>query len=768
MIPIISTEILEFLKFLPDPAFIINNEGIVVGWNEPMEKITGILEENILGKGDYEYALPFYGKRRPMLIDLVSKSEKDIKQYYSLVDHHGTSLIGENYLPKFNNGSHFEIKAKPLHNQKGEVIGAIEILKDITESVQAEVMLAENEEKFSAFFHDSMDAILITNIEGKITECNQKALKLLGFSRENLYMKPFHEFFHATKQQVSTQQFFQILDVDHVQFETQLTKKNKSVIYVEIQAIKFEVGQKQMIQCIIRDITVRKLAENNLIKSREQLAVTLRVIGDGVITTDTNGKIVLINKVAENLTGWTQEEAIGKDIMTVFKIIDTVSLEPRENPIKRAIKNGGFEEYIRKTSLISKTGNSYSISESGKLILDKQSQIQGIVIVFHDITEKQKMEEIFYKNQKIESIGVLAGGIAHDFNNFLTTILGNLTIAQTSGGDNSDLQEILEEAEKACIRARDLTKQLLTFSKGGAPIKEITTIQELILDTTNFTLRGTKCAKKITFQDNLWSVDIDKGQISQVLNNILINAEQAMPNGGTIVLDVKNIISAPHQKPFLAKNQKFLHISIKDDGIGIPNENLSRIFDPYFSTKETGNGLGLAVSYSIIKNHGGALIVESEVGKGTAVSIYLPAVENIKKSDSNVRFLSTPKSGKVLVMDDDPTILEVLEKMLIHLGYQPVKTTTGEELLDIFMTYQKQSENISAVILDLTIAGGMGGKETMEKLREISPTVNAIVSSGYSNDPIMANYSAFGFKNLLVKPFTINELKNALLSLNQE
>jgi CheY-like chemotaxis protein len=317
------------------------------------------------------------------------------------------------------------------------------------------------------------------------------------------------------------------------------------------------------------------------------------------------------------------------------------------------------------------------------------------------------------------------------------------------------------EAEKASWRAQNLTQQLLTFSRGGIPVKKITSISELLIDTSEFSLRGSKSRCEFKIQDNLCLVEIDEGQISQVINNLIINADQAMPEGGVINITAENFIAHSEQDSPLEKG-KYVKISIEDTGVGIPEELLQKIFDPYFTTKQKGSGLGLTIVYSIIKNHGGFIFVESEVGIGTKFFIYLPGYEEEKGLKKKKAEKIIKGGGKILLMDDENVVLEVAREMLKSIGCDVEIAKDGSTAIDMYKKAKDSGKPFDIVIMDLTIPGGIGGKEAIQKLIEIDPGIKAIVSSGYSTDPIMAEYEKYGFCDVITKPYTIEELSNSL------
>ncbi len=372
----------------------------------------------------------------------------------------------------------------------------------------------------------------------------------------------------------------------------------------------------------------------------------------------------------------------------------------------------------------------------------------------------EKMEEELLQARKLESLAVLAGGVAHDFNNLLTGIVGNVSLLKIYLPRDDKNYARLLSLENAVFQARGLTQQLLTFSKGGLPVKETASIKEIIMASAAFTLSGSNVRYDFSPQENLWNVEADVGQLSQVMNNLLINAWQSMPDGGTIVVKCQNIIL--NKNDFLLEEGKYIMISVQDQGVGIPPENLQRIFDPYFTTKEKGSGLGLASAYSIIKKHQGHITVTSELGKGTTFTVFLPALEEESAAEKHQDKDVILGTGKLLVMDDDEIVRQVLREMLISLGYQVEFSEDGAVAIELYKRAMESEMPFDLVIMDLTIPGGIGGKEAIKKLAAIDPHVRAIVSSGYSNDPVMANYKEYGFRGVIQKPYSIDELSRVV------
>ncbi len=403
-------------------------------------------------------------------------------------------------------------------------------------------------------------------------------------------------------------------------------------------------------------------------------------------------------------------------------------------------------------------------------VIDEKGELHGTVGFSRDITDRKESEKEHMRIEKLESLGVLAGGIAHDFNNIITGIMGNISFAQMFLDPSHKAFKLLTEAEKAAVRASELARQLLTFSRGGEPVKKIVSLQHLVHETVSLMLRGSKVKAVVEMPDSIHAIEADEGQISQAFNNVIINAMQAMPGGGTLTIAAQNE-TVDDMNALALLPGAYVRITFGDEGCGISDTDLTRIFDPYFSTKMTGRGLGLASVYSIVKRHGGHINVSSMVDKGTTFNIYLPSLgETYSKheTDTTPQLVGDHKGRSILVMDDEKLIRDLAGEMLTYLGYQVTTCVNGEEAISHYEAARASGAPFSAVIMDLTIPGGMGGKETAEQILAIDPEARLIVSSGYSHDPIMADYKTFGFGGAVAKPYNITELGQVLSSLLQE
>ena len=508
-----------------------------------------------------------------------------------------------------------------------------------------------------------------------------------------------------------------------------------------------------------REIEERKQIEKALRESEEKYRTLVENATDFIYMIDKDKKLLSANKSAANLFRKEPEELVGKAIQDIF---------PREiaaeyiTDLNQTFTTGITQ--VSESKLIA-GGTELWIQNFLSPVKDQKGEVIAVMCVSRDITEVRRLQEEQQEMAKLESVGTLAGGIAHDFNNILTGIMGNISLAKRYVEPGGKALQRLDEAEKASERARDLTQQLLTFAKGGAPIKMTISIGRLITDSVSFALRGSNTKAVFSIQDDLSAIEVDEGQVNQVIANIVINADEAMPEGGILNIGAKNTL-IKRKRAFPLPEGDYVEITIEDHGIGIPKEHIAKIFDPYFTTKQKGSGLGLATTYSIIKNHSGHITVESTATVGTTFHIYLPASKKAmpKKKEERIQppFLGR---GRILVVDDEETIRELLHAELTDIGYEVELAGDGAEALERYMKARESGNPFDAVIMDLTIPGGMGGKEAIKQLLEIDPVAKAIVCSGYSTDPVMADYKKYGFSAVVAKPYSVGELGKTLRSI---
>ena len=508
------------------------------------------------------------------------------------------------------------------------------------------------------------------------------------------------------------------------------------------------------------ELGVRRQAEAALAAEREQLDVTLRSIADAVVTVDRAGDILLANGAAEVLFGRGLDAVRGLALADVLPMRDEVDGN-RPPVVERCLAGEAVAEMVRPAAVLRPGRDQRLVSGSASAIRDPGGCVRGAVLVLRDVTEHRRMEEELGRSEKLESLGVLAGGIAHDFNNVLAAIAGNLSVAR-SARDRTAADEHLARAEEAARRARELTGQLLTFARGGAPVKRMVRPGPLIREAATFILSGSSSRADVRVDEDLWPAEVDSGQLTQVIHNLTLNAAQAMPSGGTVEVVAANV-RVGSANPAGLDPGPCVQVRVTDHGVGIPRDQLSRIFEPFYTNKPGGTGLGLSISYSIVTRHGGWLGVESEPGRGTTFTVLLPARPDGRVSTQESRRVGRPGLGaRVLLMDDDDLVRATLEAQLEALGYETVSTADGAAAIEAYRSARCGGQPFAVAILDLTVPGAMGGSETLARLRELDPGVAAVLATGYSGDPLAAEFERSGFAAVVAKPFTMGELSLAL------
>jgi two-component system, cell cycle sensor histidine kinase and response regulator CckA len=540
---------------------------------------------------------------------------------------------------------------------------------------------------------------------------------------------------------------------EHKQAEEELKKHRENLEeLVEARTAVWCAATEQL----QKEIAERKKAEDALKDSEEYFRSIIENALDIITVLDKNGDILFESPSIEKHLGYGQAELIGRN---VFEFVHPDDCALAQQALADRIKDPGHSVSVE-LRFRHANGSWRYFEAVGKSIVDGTNDMR-IIVNSRDNTERKKLEVDVLKAQKLESLSTLAGGIAHDYNNIVTGILANIEMAKIHADRKDELLGILQKAELASIRAKDLTQQLLTFSRGGVPVKKAVFIGKFIKEAAGFALRGSKAKCNFTIQADLRPVEVDEGQFRQAIQNVVINADQAMPDGGIITVTAENTALGEFDIASLPAGD-YVKISIQDRGVGIPKEHLSNLFDPYFSTKQKASGFGLATSYSIIKRHNGVIAVDSVPGAGTTVILYVPAsqkkVEALRKRTDGL----VPGHGRVLVMDDEEIIRDAAGLILKTAGYEVEYSKDGNEAIECYLKAVESGRPFDVVILDVTVPGGVGGKETIERLLKINPGVKAVVSSGYSHDPIMAHYLDYGFRGFITKPYTPRDMSEVV------
>lgn len=605
-----SRELLNtIIESIPNPIFFKDDNGVYENCNRAFSDYLGFPKERIIGSTVHDISPPELAQIYHQA-DLELMAQRGTQVYEAQV-RYADGLLHNVILYK-----------SAIERGNGDLRGLVGVMLDITDRIRAEEALRESEKRLRVIFDTSRAGIILVSPEGTISFANQRMAEMFGCTLDELIGTPYPDLLQPAERATGDQRMRRLItgEVDHVTTERHYLRRDGGDFwgYLSGKRLENDDGSLQSLVGIVTDITDLKTVRDSLESEKERLAVTLRSIGDGVISVDTAGRVVLLNKVAEQLCGWSQEEASGRPLAEVFPIVNETTHASIKNPVDEVLATGRIVELANHTVLVSRDGTERIIADSAAPIRDAAGAILGVVLVFRDMTQKKEIEEELFRARKLESLGVLAGGIAHDFNNLLTGILGNISMARMIVAEDHEAYPLLDRAQRASDRARDLTQQLLTFSRGGAPMKKVTSLAHLLIDSATFALRGANVRCSFAIPDELWPVEVDPGQMSQVVNNLVINADQAMPEGGVLTVRAENV-------PPAGRHGRRVRIEFIDAGVGIPEKYLSRIFDPYFTTKQQGSGLGLATVYSIIRNHDGEIRVSSQPGTGTVFTVELPA-----------------------------------------------------------------------------------------------------------------------------------------------
>ena len=732
------------------------NEGILVAQdgmlkfvNPKMEELTGYSARELTSRPFTEFLHP---DDRSMVLEYHQKRLRgELDRTYSypfrIIDRNGSVKWVD------NKGALTTWEGRPA---------AVNFLSDITDRINADRALRESEAKYRLVVENAGEGILVVQ-DGKLKYVNPWMLAAGGYTAGDMLDQPFSVFVHPDDREMVSQQHLRRLRgelPENFVYSFRTLTKSGSVRWTEMKGAMTTWEGRPATVNFIFDITQRKQAEDALRTSEARFRSNFEQAAVGIVDCTLAGGFNWVNRRFCEITGYSAGE------LRTLTFREITHSEDRERELQeyQKVLQGKAPSYTLEKRYVRKDRSVAWANLSMSLVRDADGVPRRFIGVVEDITYRKQMEDELFKAQKLESLGILAGGIAHDFNNMLTAIVGQISVArmQLPAGDALELH--LEQVEKAALKARGLTQQLLTFARGGAPIKKALSLRRLISESAGLALSGTNIICTLTDGDEVnevWSIDADESQIVQAINNLLINACQAMPDGGTIKIGLENSkVEAGGALPL--KTGRYVKLMVTDHGIGIPQEHLAKVFDPYFTTKEKGTGLGLAVSYSIIRNHGGHILVESEPGVGTTFTAYLPASDRTAADVQRAQDHLVRGSGRVLVMDDEEMVRQVTGELLEALGYEAAFASDGQEAIECYRKAKESGRPFDVVIMDLTIAGGMGGKDAIRKLLEYDPAAKAVVSSGYSNDPIMANFRAHGFRDVIVKPYKTIDLSRVL------
>jgi PAS domain S-box-containing protein len=638
--------------------------------------------------------------------------------------------------------------------------GALRRRDRVLEERQAS--LQAGAEQLKAIYNTVNEAIFVHDAQtGRILDCNQRACEFYGYAHERLIGMSIGEL-SEERADYTQSRALEWLNKTIAQgaqlFEWRARRSDGSCFWVEVSLGTSSVGGQRCIVAAIRDITDRKRSEEALRSSEERFVTMFRLSPNALLISRlSDGLCLKANDAFLSLTGYTLDEILGRTTLEDgfnFWVDPSLRQRMKEELAERQIVRGVEGDVRRKDGTVVRV-----LLSSSVFVIGQETCVISAVV---DITAKQAMEEVMRRAQSLESLGVLAGGIAHDFNNLLAGVFGHLELAKEALRDHAieEAEENMLDALSVSGRARALTQQLLTFAKGGAPLRRVKAVSELVRKSVTFATRGSNCEASFDFEKTEWLSSLDENQIGQVIDNLVINAKQAMPDGGRIEVRIRNVPSSAMPAHLPAVDH--VHVSIRDHGVGIPREHLQRIFDPFFSTKAQGSGLGLATSHSIVRKHEGHIEAESEMGSGSVFHIWLPRAT----SETAVADATTGEGdgghGEVLVMDDEDFVLDVASSMLRRCGYQSIRARNSQQAVELASAAVAAGRPFRAAILDITIPGGPGGKETVDRLKRLDPAIRVLVSSGYAGDDVLSRPQEFGFDGSLPKPYQLRDLRLAM------
>jgi len=790
-------QLADIIGFLPDATIVIDKEGRVIAWNRATELMTGVPAAAMLGKGDYEYALPFYGERRPILIDLALHPDPEQERLYTTIQRAGDLLFGESYTPKLAPGNvHLSATASVLRNSKGEIVGAIECIRNNTERKQTEDALRDSERRLADIIDFLPDAALVIDREGRVTAWNKAMEAVTGVPAAAMLGKGDYEYalpFYGERRPILIDL---ALHPDATVAKRYVNARwQGNVLVGEAYMPNLRGGRAYMLGTAsplydtkgnivgaietIRDITDRRQMEEALLAEGKRLASILDGTPVPAFVIDREGKVILWNRSNEIYTGKSKAEMLGKRVDLSFlhrgeKIpsIAELMLVMTDEEIIRKYGRVGLrrsdilDEALEVVSSIWLRGEERIMFIQAKRISGPGEEIIGVVQAAQDITERMRLENQFRQAQKMEAIGTLAGGIAHDFNNILGVIMGYTELYLEQVRDRPWVHHGMEEVLKAAHRAKDLVQQILTFSRQTAPEKRPTTLVPIVKEVAKF-IRASLPATieiKVDLQASSDVIMADATQMHQVLMNLCTNAGQAMmESGGLLEIAMAEVFLSDEDRgcfPSLERGH-YVKISVRDTGHGIKPENMEKIFEPYFTTKKKGEGtgLGLAVVHGIVRDHGGEVSAESVIGRGSVFSVYLPLLERpaVMNGESSPASLPGGKE-RILFIDDEEMLVNLGKMFLERLGYLVTVATDPVGAIEVF---RSDRNGFDLVITDKTMPR-LTGYDVVREIRAIRADVPVILCSGFQDKEDLERQSRLGIDCFIAKPIALPQLAAAV------
>ena len=729
-----------------DITALFDEDGTIRYVSPAIERILGYQPEELSGQPAHAILHP--EDKRTMRTDL----ERWLKSPAG-------STTGQ-YRYRHKDGSWRTLESVANNCLEHPAIGAIVVnSRDVTERKRLEEELRKSEELYRFVAQNSPDIITIINPDNSFRYISPAVERILGYTPEEAIEHMGFDHVHPEDRAPTLAKYASLVENPDGMLNVRYRLRRKDGSYRFVEAVGRNVLANPAVRAIalnVRDITERVALEEQLRRSEKRYRQLVQNSSDLTVLMDADSTVHYMSPAVERMLGYTPEELLGQAGLDFH--------HPEDKPgmlaaVDRCLRNPDTVEAAQ-YRFRHKDGSWRWLESIANNCLD-DPEIGAIVVNTRDMTERKKVEEALEKSEHLESLSILCGGIAHDFNNILTAVLTNISMAQMYGELEQDIKKMLADAEKASLRGKGLTQQLLTFAKGGEPIKRAVSIATLLEDTIDFTLSGSNVRCGHDLSEDLWPVDADEGQIGQVIQNVILNAAQAMPGGGVIQVRAENV-TITEQDPLPLEPGSHVKVTIVDQGIGIPEEHLKKVFDPFFTTKQKGSGLGLSTSFSIVRRHNGTLQIESRLGGGTKIHIYLPALPERGAETGASRDASYRGDERVLLIDDDETLRRSVGKGLSRLGYEVAYAEDGKEGIKIYEEARASGRPIDAVVMDLTIPGGMGGKDAARELLRTDPDAKLIVSSGYSTDPVMSDFRAHGFRAVISKPYRIEELGETL------